>query len=60
MTLQQRDRENILQGQENMAALTKFLLKGNRTDDLKRALEDADFRNKLFEEYDILLNRRIP
>lgn len=54
MTLLQRDRENIEQGQENMAALTKFLLEENRTDDLKRVLEDADFRNGLFEEYDIL------
>ncbi len=54
MTLLQRDRENIQQGQENMAALTKILLEENRTDDLKRALEDTDFRNKLFEEYNIL------
>lgn len=54
MTLLQRDRENIQQGQENMAALTKILLEENRTDDLKRALEDTDFRNGLFEEYNIL------
>lgn len=54
MTLLQRDRENIQQGQENMAALTKVLFEENRTDDLKRALEDVDLRNKLFEEYDIL------
>lgn len=54
MTLLQRDREYIQQGQENMAALTKVLLEENRTDDLKRALEDVDFRNKLFKEYDIL------
>ena len=54
MTLLQRDRENIQQGQENMAALTKILLEENRTDDLKRALEDTDFRNELFEEYNIL------
>lgn len=53
MTLLQRDRENIQHGQDNMAALTKILLEENRTDDLKRALEDADFRNELFEEYDI-------
>ena len=54
MTLLQRDMENIQQGQENMAALTKILLEENRTDDLKRALEDTDFRNELFEEYNIL------
>jgi len=51
MTLLQRD--SIQQGQENMAALTKILLEENRTGDLKRAIEDADFRNELFEEYDI-------
>lgn len=62
MTLLQRDRENIElgreegreEGQENMAALIKILLGENRTDDLKRALEDTDFRKELFEEYDIL------
>lgn len=54
MTLLQRDRENIQQGKENMAALTKVLLEENRTDDLKRALEDVYLGNKLFEEYDIL------
>ncbi len=54
MTLLQRERENIQQGQENMAALTKVLLEENRTDDLKRALEDIDFRNELFKKYDIL------
>lgn len=54
MTLLQRDRENKQQGQENMAALTKILLEENRTDDLKRALEDTDSRNELFEEYNIL------
>ena len=37
-----------------MASLTKILLSENRTEELNRALEDSDFRNKLFEEYDIL------
>ena len=58
MTLLQRDRENIELGREEgsnrMASLTKILLSENRTDELNRALEDSDFRNKLFEEYDIL------
>lgn len=66
MTLLQRDRENIELGREEgreegleegsnrMASLIKRLLLENRTDDLKRALEDSDFRNTLFEEYDIL------
>lgn len=51
MTLLQRDRENIEQGQEKMAELTKILLSENRMDDLKQALEDTNFRNKLLEEY---------
>ena len=58
MTLLQRDRENIELGREEgsnqMASLIKILLSENRTDELNRALEDPDFRNKLFEEYDIL------
>ncbi len=33
MTLLQKNRENILQGQENMAALPKIFLAENRTDD---------------------------
>lgn len=62
MTLLQRDRENIELGREEgreegsnqMASLIKILLSENRTDELNRALEDPDFRNRLFEEYDIL------
>ena len=62
MTLLQRDRENIELGREegreegsnHMASLIKILLSENRTDELNRALEDPDFRNRLFEEYDIL------
>ena len=53
MTLLQRDRENMEQGEEKMAALTKILLKENRTKDLERALEDTDFRKTLFVEYKI-------
>ena len=62
MTLLQRDRENIELGREEgreegsnqMSSLIKKLLSENRTDELNRALEDSDFRNRLFEEYDIL------
>ncbi len=58
MTLLQRDRENIELGREEgsnqMASLIKILLSENRTDELNRALEDPDFRNHLYEEYDIL------
>ena len=63
MTLLQRDRENIELGREEgreegrnrMVSLTKILLSKNRTEELNRALEDPDFRNRLFEEYDIFL-----
>ena len=58
MTLLQRDRENFElgreEGSEQMASLIKILISENRTDEMNRALEDVDFRNKLFEEYDIL------
>ncbi len=62
MTLLQRDRENIELGREEgreegrnrMVSLTKILLSKNRTEELNRALEYPDFRNRLFEEYDIL------
>ncbi len=58
MTLLQRDRENIELGREEgsnqMASLITILLSENRTEELNRSLEDLDFRNKLFEEYDIL------
>ena len=66
MTLLQRDRENIELGREEgreegrekgsnqMASLIKILLSENRTDELNLALEDSDFRNRLFEEYNIL------
>ncbi len=62
MTLLQRDRENIELGREEgreegrnrMASLTKILLSKNRTEELNCALEYPDFRNRLFEEYDIL------
>ena len=62
MTLLQRDRENIELGREEgreegrnrMSSLTKILLSKNRTEELNRALEYPDFRNRLFEEYDIL------
>ena len=54
MTLLQRDRENIELGRSQMASLITILLSENRTEELNRALEDPDFRNRLFEEYDIL------
>ena len=40
-------------GAEHEQRLTKSLLKDNRIDDLKRALDDPAFRQKLLEEYGI-------
>ena len=58
MTLLQRGWENIELGREEgsnrMASLTKMLLSENRTDELNRALVNPDFRNRLFEECNIL------
>ena len=41
------------EGIQNEQKLTKSLLRDNRIDDLKRALENPDFRQKLLEEYGI-------
>ena len=41
------------EGIQHEQKLTKALLRDNRIDDLKRALEDSDFRQKLLEEYGI-------
>ena len=40
-------------GAEHEQKLTKSLLKDNRIDDLKRALDDPAFRQKLLQEYGI-------
>ena len=40
-------------GAEHEQRLTKSLLKDNSIDDLKRALDDSAFRQKLLEEYGI-------
>ena len=45
--------EGIQIGAEYEQRLTKSLLKDNRIDDLKRALDDPAFRQKLLEEYGI-------
>ena len=45
--------EGIQIGAEPEQRLTKSLLKDNRIDDLKRALDDPAFRQKLLEEYGI-------
>lgn len=41
------------EGIQHEQKLTKSLLKDNRIDDLKRALDDPAFRQKLLEEYGI-------
>ena len=52
--LQEKGRvEGIQIGAEHEQRLTKALLNDNRIDDLKRALEDPAFRQKLLEEYGI-------
>ena len=45
--------EGIQIGAEHEQRLTKALLCDNRIDDLKRALDDPAFRQKLLEEYGI-------
>lgn len=45
--------EGIQIGAEREQRLTKFLLSDNRIEDLKRALDDPAFRQKLLEEYGI-------
>ena len=52
--LQEKERvEGIQIGAEHEQRLTKALLNDNRIDDLKRALDDSAFRQKLLEEYGI-------
>ena len=41
------------EGIQHEQKLTKSLLKDNRINDLKRALDDPAFRQKLLEEYGI-------
>lgn len=43
----------VVGGKDSWIMLTKALLNDNRIDDLKRALEDPAFRQKLLEEYGI-------
>lgn len=53
MTLLQRDREHVEQGERKMAALTEILLDQNRTSDLKRSLKDDTYREQLYRQFDI-------
>ena len=45
--------EGVSAGIQREQKLTRSLLRDNRLDDLKRALDDPAFRQKLCEEYEI-------
>ena len=55
--IQQGIKQGIQQGKDlgvqKFANLTKTLLALGRTNDLNRAIEDAQFRDKLFKEFAI-------
>lgn len=44
--------EGMERGMERGFQLTKYLMDKGRMDDLKRAMEDEDYRKKLLEEFD--------
>lgn len=46
-------KEGLQEGIANFAELNRLLLAAGRIDDLRRASEDRDFRERLFEEYGI-------
>ncbi len=45
--------EGIQQGTERINRLHGFLLEQNRIADLKRAIQDAEYREQLFREFDL-------
>ncbi|WP_303620333.1 hypothetical protein [Hungatella hathewayi] len=45
--------QGIEQGERRMAALTELLLDQKRTDDLKRAIKDEDYREQLYRHFNI-------
>ncbi|MCM1124768.1 MAG: hypothetical protein NC416_19510 [Eubacterium sp.] len=49
--IQQGRREGMQQGIDRVNRLTGILLEQNRTEDLKRSLEDAEYQKKLFREF---------
>ncbi|MBD5503798.1 MAG: hypothetical protein HDR09_08680 [Lachnospiraceae bacterium] len=51
--LQQGEEQGIQQGINRANRLTQLLLEQNRTEDLKRALEDSEYQDMLFREYDL-------
>lgn len=47
-------KKNFERGVNDIITLAKCLLKDDRMDDFKNALDDADIRNELLKEYDLL------
>lgn len=45
--------QGIEQGENRLSKLDKKLLEQNRLDDLRRSLDDIEYRKKLYEEYRI-------
>ena len=51
--IQQGEEQGMQRGISRANRLTQLLLEQNRTDDLKRALEDSEYQDMLFREYDL-------
>lgn len=43
-------KKGIIQGEDTILSLMKYLLSNNRTEDAKKATEDKAYRNKLLTE----------
>ena len=52
MLLDEGMERGMERGIERGFQLTKYLMDKGRMDDLKRAMEDEDYRKKLLEEFD--------
>ena len=50
------ENKGIQKGQSKILALTAWLLKNNRMDDVKRITTDPDYLNKVLEEYNATQN----
>ena len=51
--IQQGEEQGLQRGISRANRLTQLLLEQNRTEDLKRALEDSGYQDMLFREYDL-------
>jgi hypothetical protein len=54
MTLLMRDQENQEIGEEKLAKLIQILSKNNRLQDIIKATDDKEYRQKLYVEYHII------